>query len=98
MIDGNPCPRVRSGPWSETHSFAKDVLTPAYKSNLFQLIGTVNNAPLKGFAAGEVLLLGALSHHDGVGDNKITFTFLAILHGVDHVYRHADFSLLGIGV
>ena len=98
MIDDNPCQRVLSGPWTETHSFARDVITQAYKSNLFQLIGTVNNAPFKGFAVGEVLLLGALGHQDGVDNDKITFTFLAKLHGVDHVYRHADFSLLGIEV
>jgi hypothetical protein len=63
--------------FSETHYFAANAITQAYKFNLFYLTGTVNNAPFKGFAAGEVLFLGASGQQRGVEDWEIAFKFAA---------------------
>ena len=63
--------------FSETHYLADSVVTPAYKATLFALTGTVNNAAFKGFAAGEVLFLGASGSKRGNADWEITFRFAA---------------------
>jgi len=63
--------------FSETHYLADTVVTEAYKQTLFQLTGKVNNAPFKGFAAGEVLFLGASGSKRGEEDWEITFRFAA---------------------
>ncbi len=63
--------------FSETHSLAASAVTGAYKAALFFLTGAVNNAPFKGFAAGEVLFLGASGSKRGQDDWEITFKFAA---------------------
>jgi hypothetical protein len=63
--------------FSETHYIAADAVTDAYKSALFFLTGAVNNAPFKGFAAGEVLFLGASGSKRGAEDWELTFKFAA---------------------
>jgi len=63
--------------FSETHYLANSVVTPAYKATLFALTGTVNNDAFKGFAAGEVLFLGASGSKRGDADWEITFRFAA---------------------
>ncbi len=63
--------------FSETHYLADSVVTGAYKVALFQLTGRVNGAPFKGFAAGEVLFLGASGAKRGSEDWEITFRFAA---------------------
>jgi len=63
--------------FSETHYLADTLVTPAYKATLFALTGKVNNAAFKGFAAGEVLFLGASGSRRGYGDWEITFRFAA---------------------
>jgi hypothetical protein len=64
--------------FSETHYLAAESVTDAYKAALFALTGKVNNATFRGFAAGEVLFLGA-SGTQRQGDNawEITFRFAA---------------------
>jgi hypothetical protein len=63
--------------FSETHIIPKDLVTQAYKLSLFQLTGKVNNGGFKGFAAGEVLFLGASGSKKGFDDWEITFRFAA---------------------
>ena len=63
--------------FSETHYLADGVVTGAYKATLFSLTGKVNNAAFKGFAAGEVLFLGASGCKRGAGDWEISFRFAA---------------------
>lgn len=45
--------------FSEVHHFSPAAITPAYKITLANLVGRVNNATFRGFAAGEVLCTGA---------------------------------------
>jgi len=52
-------------------------MTGAYKAALFFLTGAVNNAPFRGFAAGEVLFLGASGSKRGQDDWEIRFRFAA---------------------
>jgi hypothetical protein len=63
--------------FSETHYLPDSMVTPAYKATLFALTGRVNDAPFKGFAAGEVLFLGAAGSKRGGGDWEITYRFAA---------------------
>ena len=52
-------------------------MTPGYKTTLFVLTGRVNAGVFKGFAAGEVLFLGASGSQRGQDDWEITFRFAA---------------------
>ena len=63
--------------FSETHYVAAESVTGAYKATLFALTGRVNVAPFRGFAAGEVLFLGASGSKRGEEDWEITFRFAA---------------------
>ena len=63
--------------FSETHYLADVVVTGAYKAALFSLTGKVNSGSFKGFAAGEVLFLGASGSKRGEDDWEITFRFAA---------------------
>jgi len=63
--------------FSETHYLADSAVTPAYKATLFSLTGKVNSGAFKGFAAGEVLFLGASGSKRGEADWEITFRFAA---------------------
>ena len=63
--------------FSETHFVPAGLVTPAYKAARFQLTGRVNNAPFKGFVAGEVLFLGASGSKRGADDWEINFKFAA---------------------
>ena len=63
--------------FSETHYVAAENVTQAYKAALFALTGRVNVAPFRGFAAGEVLFLGASGSKRGEEDWEITFRFAA---------------------
>jgi hypothetical protein len=63
--------------FSETHYVADEDVTPAYKANLFYQTGKVNDVPFKGFAAGEVLFLGASGSQRGDEDWEITFNYAA---------------------
>lgn len=63
--------------FTETHYLADALVTTAYRGALFLLTGRVNNAPFKGFNAGEVLFLGASGSKRGQGDWEIAFRFAA---------------------
>jgi hypothetical protein len=63
--------------FTETHYLATGLVTGAYKLALFQLTGRVNAAGFKGFAAGEVLFLGASGSKRGTDDWEITYRFAA---------------------
>ena len=63
--------------FSETHYLASELVTGAYKAALFALTGRINAAPFRGFAAGEVLFLGASGSKRGEEDWEITFRFAA---------------------
>jgi hypothetical protein len=63
--------------FSETHYLADSVVTAAYKAMLFSLTGKTNLAAFKGFAAGEVLFLGASGSKRGADDWEIGFRFAA---------------------
>ncbi|MGC1272616.1 MAG: hypothetical protein WBC44_02825 [Planctomycetaceae bacterium] len=69
--------------FSETHYLANAVVTPAYKAALFFLTGSANNAPFKGFSAGEVLFLGASGSKRGSEDWEISFKFAASPNAAD---------------
>ena len=61
--------------WSETHYKPDSAVTLAYRGTLFGLTGKVNNAAFKGFAAGEVLFLGASGSKRGASDWEISYRF-----------------------
>jgi len=63
--------------FSETHIIDDDDVTLQYKANLFILTGRVNQSAFKGFAAGEVLFLGASGSKRGDDDWEITFNYAA---------------------
>ena len=63
--------------WSETHYLASATVTGPYKAALFALTGKTNDAAFKGFAAGEVLFLGASGSQRGDESWEITFRFAA---------------------
>jgi len=66
--------------FSETHYLPAAQVTSAYKGTLFNLTGKVNNGSYRGFAAGELLFLGASGSRRGTGaddDWEITFRFAA---------------------
>jgi hypothetical protein len=64
--------------FSETHTIAAAAMTGAYKAAIFGLTGRVNDAAFKGFAAGEVLFLGARGASNANGDFEISFSFSAL--------------------
>ncbi len=63
--------------FTETHYIAASLVTGTYKLTLFALTGKVNNGTFKGFAAGEVLFLGAPGSKRGDDEWEITFRFAA---------------------
>jgi len=63
--------------FSETHYKPDAFVTPAYKATLFSLTGKANSGAFKGFAAGEVLFLGASGSKRGEEDWEITYRFAA---------------------
>ena len=63
--------------FSETHYIANSAVTAAYIAKLFARTGQVNADVFKGFAAFQVLFLGASGSKRGQGDWEITFKFAA---------------------
>ena len=66
--------------FSETHYLPAAAVSNSYKGALFSLTGKVNSGGFRGFAAGEVLFLGATGARRGTGpddDWEITFRFAA---------------------
>jgi hypothetical protein len=63
--------------FTETVRKAGADVTQAYKLAIFACTGKTNNATFRGFAAGEVLFLGASGTKTGVDDWEIAFKFAA---------------------
>jgi len=63
--------------FSESHFIANANITGAYKATLYDLTGTVNAVPFRGFNPGEVLFLGARGSGRSATDWKIDFSFSA---------------------
>ena len=63
--------------FSETHIFALETVTDAYKGILYGLTGKINDAAFKGTNAGECLFLGASGQSKGEDQYEITFNFAA---------------------
>ena len=63
--------------FTETHVLPSSSVTTAYKGQVFQLTGRVNDAAFKGCAAGECLFLGATGSSRDDGDWVITYRFAA---------------------
>jgi len=63
--------------FSETHYLPMEVVTAGFKAALFALTGRVNAATFRGFAAGEVIFLGATGAKRGEEDWEITYRFAA---------------------
>ena len=63
--------------FSETHYLDISIVNGGYKANLFQVAGRVNQSAFRGFAAGEVLFLGAQGSLRGEQDWEIAFKFSA---------------------
>jgi hypothetical protein len=63
--------------FSETHYIAAENVTEAYKLLLYAATGRVNSQPWRGYAAGEVLFLGASGSERSAADWEITFKFAA---------------------
>ena len=63
--------------WTETHRFGDTFILGGYKAVLFGLTGKINDDTFKGFAAGEVLFLGASGSKRGDEIWSITFRFSA---------------------
>lgn len=63
--------------FGETHYLPAELVTPAYKAELFRLTGTVNAFPFRGFDTGEVLFLGASGSKRGQDDWEIAYKFAA---------------------
>ncbi|TVQ34117.1 MAG: hypothetical protein EA376_00695 [Phycisphaeraceae bacterium] len=68
-----------AGTFSETHYIADATVNAAYQKALTTLTGKVNNAEFRGYAAGEVLFLGASGQMRGAPGSgspwEITFRF-----------------------
>jgi hypothetical protein len=64
--------------FSETHYFDDSFVTAGYKATLFELCKCTNNATFKGFAAGEVRLLGVEGSKRGSRERwALTYNFKA---------------------
>jgi hypothetical protein len=63
--------------FTETRKMLASTVTGAYKLALFYCTGRVNHATFKGFAAGEVLFLGASGSKTGSEHWEIAFKFAA---------------------
>jgi hypothetical protein len=73
---------VPSLQWTESYDVPSTYVTSAYIRNLAILTGSVNQASFRGFAAGEVLFVGAQGTHEwddqrGNGPWSLSFKFIA---------------------
>jgi hypothetical protein len=77
--------------FTETHRLADDAMADNFKATTLSLVGRYNDAPFRGFEAGECVLTSVAYLQGG----PITFSFAA---GLDLESRKpGDFSLLRIG-
>jgi hypothetical protein len=66
---------TRAYEWTETKSFLPSQVTQPYVATLRNLTFTYNNAPFRGFAAGEVLFMGCTGGIRGGDLFRITYRF-----------------------
>lgn len=66
-------------------NFAEEDITNEYVSTLAELTGTTNNATFNGYAAGELLFLGAAGDQYDTGDYQVTFRFAVSKNRTDLV-------------
>ena len=64
--------------FTETHPIPDSVITNKFRNNLFQLTGTVNKDPFRGFEAGEVLFTGVSGSKNGTEKWLLSFNFEAL--------------------
>jgi hypothetical protein len=86
--------------FSETHYFTDAQVTASYKGAIFSCTGKTNAGSFRGFAAGEVLFLGATGSKRGDGpddDWEITFRFAASPNQTNLTVGHRD-QQEGVGV
>lgn len=77
--------------FNETHVFAAADVDNAFKGTIFSLTACVNNAPFKGFAAGEVLFIGAQAKKNtDAGIWTINYKFLASPNRTDVPFNGVD--------
>ena len=82
--------------FSETHYIALATVNQAYKLTLFGLTGKVNTDVFRGFAAGEVLFLGAHGSQRGSEDWEITFHFAASKNKTGLTVGKGAYEITGI--
>ena len=82
--------------FSETHYIAFDTVNQAYRLTLFGLTGKVNTDAFRGFAAGEVLFLGAHGSQRGSEDWEVTFHFAASPNKTSLSIGSGDHEITGI--
>lgn len=63
--------------WTEVRYLPDELVTQEYRMALYWLKGCTNNAPFRGFAAGEVRFDGAVGTRRGQGDWEITYHYAA---------------------
>lgn len=66
--------------FTETHTLSDAQVNTAYKVTLADLTGSINSAAFKGFAAGEVLFMGASGSKRGSDDWEIVYKFSVSRH------------------
>ena len=92
--------------FTETHYFTQLQVTQAFKVTLFRMTGRMNDAPFKGFEAGEVLFMGAAGSVRSDENWQITFRFSCSPNAVglqiggvipaDAYYDETDGTITGI--
>lgn len=76
--------------FSETHILSDEVVTNSYITLLRDLTATTNSEAFRGFAAGEVLFIGASGSKRSATDWEITFKFLVGKNRSDVVINGSD--------
>lgn len=74
---------VPKGTYMETHE--RTTMPLAYRNIILQLGGTVNAIAFRGWAAGEVLFLGAVARKQGHGLWKVNYKFSVELNSVQSI-------------
>ena len=63
------------GHFSETHYMSNAKCTAAYRKKVTKMVGKINSSAFKGYAAGEVLFMGASGSKTGNDKWQVTFNF-----------------------
>jgi hypothetical protein len=79
-----------NGAFSITHYFDNNDVTNEFITKLAKLKPFVNNAPFRGFSAGEVLFLGAAMSRRGDREWEVTFSFQISENVDDYVLQGCE--------